>query len=188
MAQRLNNFRVPVDSVVTFTFERKVRTSGEPEFQEDEFKEPKAEDNFESKEPSIIVEESMPSSRPSLRTRLSITFRETSESDEERSNNPSPFEEIIDEEPVNPPILPRYEDVDIPPKSDSIAVSEPDHSSLIASLQSEIENLRNELHKVVGQRDNLRDELDDLRMKMEVTIGERNEFLRQVLFSTSQCS
>lgn len=179
VVQRLSDFRVPVNSIVTFTFERRVRTGGEPEPSNES--ESKPEESFERQESTVIVEESQPNTRPPLQTRLSITFPDNSDSEDEGKD--IQIQEEIVNEPFDildsiPPENHRSESPLALPKP--IVVVAQGEDSLIASLQIEIETLRKELHKVVDQRDSLRDELDDLRMRMEMTIGERNEFLRQV--------
>jgi hypothetical protein len=179
VVQRLSDFRVPIRSSVTFTFERMVRLGPEPE------QETEARDEFESKRADEMetqemgdLSESPSQPRPPLHSRLSITF-DTFQSEELEDRS----DKAEEPDPVSPLPERREEPERVQLLSPMVAGLQ-DGDAL--SLRQEIERLRHDLCFTREQRDQLSDEVDELRTQLEITTGERNEFLRQA--STSLLS
>jgi hypothetical protein len=194
VVQRLSDFRVPVRSIVTFTFERKVRIGPDPETEAEAETEERVNESVPAE--SRESKETIPSARPPLQTRLSITFQESSDAEEaeekEGDTDGHSFESKTEREevprsdvesaaaPRSVPVSPRAMISQAVPVTAQQGSDDNKAKREVAALQQEIDRLRSDLMTVSEQRDSLRDELDDLRMKLEMTVGERNEFLRQV--------
>jgi hypothetical protein len=94
VVQRLSDFRVPVRSVVTFSFERRVRTGPETESDAERVNDPATVAEESSEDPVYFGADltTTPPARPPLQTRLSITFQESSDAEEE-DQQPQPQKE-----------------------------------------------------------------------------------------------